>query len=152
MLHASILPHEEQWRKYGHILTKVSLFIVLYRFLKNLKMVVVDELHYYSGALGRCIASLSLVKRHSPPFSHVAQIMRRLRRVCAAVGSKNDIICTPTSHRPHSSDRHVRYVSCSATIAQPLKHMRAIFGIEVCPPDLSPSNCYLPSLPRTLRS
>ncbi|KAG8817037.1 hypothetical protein FRC19_011653, partial [Serendipita sp. 401] len=62
MLHASILPQEDKWR----------------RFLKNLKIVAVDELHYYSGPLG----------------SHVAQIMRRLRRVCAAVGN-----------------RHVRYVS-----------------------------------------
>lgn len=81
MIHASILPQEEQWRK----------------FLKNLKVVAVDELHYYSGPLG----------------SHVAQILRRLRRVCAAVGN-----------------RHVRYISCSATISQPLKHMKAIFGIE----------------------
>ncbi|KAG8858046.1 hypothetical protein FRB91_010520 [Serendipita sp. 411] len=81
MLHASILPQEDKWR----------------RFLKNLKIVAVDELHYYSGPLG----------------SHVAQIMRRLRRVCAAVGN-----------------RHVRYVSCSATIAQPRKHMSSIFGIE----------------------
>ena len=62
--------------------------------------------------------------------------MRRLRRVCAAVGSKDGIFDDPTTYRPHSLDRHVRYVSCSATIAQPLKHMRAIFGIEVRPPTL----------------
>ncbi|KAL0566115.1 ATP-dependent 3'-5' DNA helicase, partial [Marasmius crinis-equi] len=36
MIHASILPHEELWR----------------RFLKNLKLFVVDELHYYSGTMG----------------------------------------------------------------------------------------------------
>lgn len=36
-------------------------------------------------------------------------------------------------------DRRVRYISCSATIAQPLKHMRAIFGIEV-----RPNYCYIP--------
>ena len=89
MLHASILPHEEQWRKYGRILTDASPVYRLYRFLKNLKMVVVDELHYYSGTLGRWIALLVPMKRHlHPSFSHVAQIMRRLRRVCAAVGSK----------------------------------------------------------------
>lgn len=41
-------------------------------FFKNLKLVAVDELHYYSGIFG----------------SHVAYIIRRLRRVCAAVGSK----------------------------------------------------------------
>ncbi|QRW02955.1 DEAD/DEAH box helicase [Ceratobasidium sp. AG-Ba] len=48
MLHASILPNEEHWR----------------RFLKNLHLIVVDELHYYSNVFG----------------SHVSMIMRRLRR------------------------------------------------------------------------
>jgi hypothetical protein len=28
-------------------------FISIFRFFKNLKVVAVDELHYYSGALGR---------------------------------------------------------------------------------------------------
>lgn len=36
-IHASILPNEDRWR----------------RFMKNLKCVVVDELHYYSGLMGR---------------------------------------------------------------------------------------------------
>ncbi|KAI0747965.1 P-loop containing nucleoside triphosphate hydrolase protein [Daedaleopsis nitida] len=81
MIHASILPHEDTWR----------------RFLKNLKLVAVDELHYYHGVFG----------------SHVAQVVRRLRRVCAAVGN-----------------RRSRYVSCSATISKPKEHMRNIFGIE----------------------
>ncbi|KDQ60612.1 hypothetical protein JAAARDRAFT_555490 [Jaapia argillacea MUCL 33604] len=81
MLHASILPHEDLWR----------------RFLKNLKIVAVDELHYYSDLFG----------------SHVAMVMRRFRRVCAAVGN-----------------RRSRFVSCSATIAKPKQHMKDIFGIE----------------------
>ncbi|KIK63733.1 hypothetical protein GYMLUDRAFT_222021 [Collybiopsis luxurians FD-317 M1] len=81
MIHAAILPHEELWRS----------------FLKNLKLFVADELHYYSGTLG----------------SHVAQIMRRFRRVCAAIGN----------HR-------TRFVSCSATIANPLAHMAKIFGLD----------------------
>ncbi|KAI0709033.1 P-loop containing nucleoside triphosphate hydrolase protein [Earliella scabrosa] len=81
MIHASILPHEDTWR----------------RFLKNLKLVAVDELHYYYGIFG----------------SHVAQVVRRLRRVCAAVGN-----------------RRVRFVSCSATISKPKQHMKNIFGIE----------------------
>ncbi|KAJ3931034.1 MAG: P-loop containing nucleoside triphosphate hydrolase protein [Lentinula lateritia] len=58
---------------------------------------VADELHYYSGTFG----------------SHVALIMRRFRRVCAAIG--ND---------------HTRFVSCSATIANPLAHMVNIFGLH----------------------
>ncbi|TWU75563.1 hypothetical protein ED733_006305 [Metarhizium rileyi] len=81
MLHVTILPQEERWRS----------------FLKNLKYVVVDELHYYNGQLG----------------SHVAFIMRRLRRVCAAVGN-----------------RRIRFVSCSATVANPEEHFKTIFGIE----------------------
>ena len=66
-------------------------------FLQNLKYVVVDELHVYNGLFG----------------SHVAFIMRRLRRICAAVGN-----------------RHVKFISCSATVANPEEHMRTIFGIE----------------------
>lgn len=81
MLHITILPQEDRWRT----------------FLKNLKYVVVDELHYYNGLMG----------------SHVAFIMRRLRRICAAVGN-----------------RRVRFVSCSATVANPRDHFRTIFGID----------------------
>ena len=81
MLHITILPQEEKWRT----------------FLKNLKYVVVDEIHVYNGLFG----------------SHVALIMRRLRRICAAVGN-----------------RHIRFISCSATVANPLEHFKTIFGIE----------------------
>ena len=81
MLHITILPQETAWRT----------------FLKNLKFVVVDELHVYNGLFG----------------SHVAFVMRRLRRICAAVGN-----------------RHVRFISCSATVANPENHMKAIFGVE----------------------
>ena len=70
MLHLTILPNEEKWR----------------RFFRNLKFVVLDELHMYAGLFG----------------SHVAFVIRRLRRVCAALGN-----------------RHVQFVSCSATIANP---------------------------------
>ncbi len=66
-------------------------------FLQNLKFVVVDELHVYNGLFG----------------SHVAFTMRRLRRICAAVGN-----------------RHVKFVSCSATVANPEEHMRTIFGVD----------------------
>jgi DEAD/DEAH box helicase domain-containing protein len=66
-------------------------------FLQNLKYVVVDELHYYNGLIG----------------SHVAFIMRRLRRICAAVGN-----------------RRVKFVACSATVANPEQHFKTIFGID----------------------
>ena len=78
-------------------------------FLQNLRFVVVDELHVYNGLFG----------------SHVAFIMRRLRRICAAVGN-----------------RHVKFVSCSATVANPEEHMRTVFGlpnIKVIDFDGSPS-------------
>ncbi|KAK4630593.1 ATP-dependent helicase [Fulvia fulva] len=81
MLHLTILPQEEAWRT----------------FLKNLRYVVMDELHVYNGLFG----------------AHVALIMRRLRRICAAVGNRN-----------------VKFISCSATVANPEEHMRTIFGIE----------------------
>ncbi|KAI0863198.1 hypothetical protein F4860DRAFT_469050 [Xylaria cubensis] len=81
MLHITILPQEDRWRT----------------FLKNLRYVVVDELHYYNGLMG----------------SHVAFIMRRLRRICAAIGN-----------------RRVRFISCSATVANPQDHFKTIFGID----------------------
>jgi DEAD/DEAH box helicase domain-containing protein len=81
ILHLTILPQEAKWRT----------------FLKNLKFVVVDELHVYNGLFG----------------SHFAFIMRRLRRICVAVGN-----------------RHIKFISCSATISNPVEHMSTIFGVE----------------------
>ncbi|KAF2271282.1 DEAD/DEAH box helicase-like protein [Westerdykella ornata] len=66
-------------------------------FLQNLRFVVVDELHVYNGLFG----------------SHVSLIMRRLRRICAAVGNTD-----------------IKFISCSATVANPEAHMKTIFGIE----------------------
>lgn len=81
MLHITILPQESTWRT----------------FLKNLRYVVVDELHVYNGLFG----------------AHVAFIMRRLRRICAAVGN-----------------RKVKFISCSATVSNPEEHMKTIFGLD----------------------
>lgn len=81
MLHQSILPSEDLWR----------------RFLRNLRYVVVDELHIYNGLFG----------------AHVSFIMRRLRRICSALGNKT-----------------VQFVSCSATVANPKEHMQTLFGVE----------------------
>ena len=81
MLHITILPQESTWRT----------------FLKNLKYVVVDELHVYNGLFG----------------AHVAFVMRRLRRICAAVGN-----------------RKVKFISCSATVSNPEEHMKTIFGVD----------------------
>jgi len=59
------------------------------RLLRNLKYVVIDEAHVYRGVFG----------------SHVANVMRRLRRLCASYGSNPQFIC------------------CSATIANPKEHV-----------------------------
>ena len=56
-------------------------------FLKNLKLVAVDELHYYSNIYGRYVVRLDRQHPADHFYSHVAQVMRRFRRVCAAVGS-----------------------------------------------------------------
>ena len=55
------------------------------RLFENLKYVVIDELHHYRGVFG----------------SHLANVMRRLKRICAFYGSDPQFIC------------------CSATIANP---------------------------------
>ncbi|KAF8163107.1 P-loop containing nucleoside triphosphate hydrolase protein, partial [Crassisporium funariophilum] len=80
-MHASILPNEELWRG----------------FLKRMKILAVDELHYYTGMFG----------------SHVVQILRRLRRVCAAIGN-----------------RRILFVSCSATLANPAEYMAKMFSLD----------------------
>ncbi|HET6582048.1 MAG TPA: DEAD/DEAH box helicase, partial [Nannocystaceae bacterium] len=64
------------------------------RFLAGLRLVVLDELHMYRGLFG----------------SHVANVLRRLWRVCAHYGS------TP------------RVVACSATIANPVALAEALTG------------------------
>lgn len=66
-------------------------------FLRHLRYVVMDELHVYNGLFG----------------AHVAFIMRRLRRICSAVGNNK-----------------VQFISCSATVANPTEHFRTIFGIS----------------------
>ena len=65
------------------------------RLFRNLKYVVVDETHIYRGIFG----------------SHVAAVLRRLRRLCASYGSSPQFIC------------------CSATIANPEEHARNLAGV-----------------------
>ncbi len=65
--------------------------------LARLRYVVLDEAHTYRGVFG----------------THVALIMRRLRRLCAYYGSAPQFIC------------------CSATSANPQHHLAALVGDEV---------------------
>jgi DEAD/DEAH box helicase domain-containing protein len=59
---------------------------------ENLQFIVIDELHYYRGIYG----------------SHVANVLRRLKRICDFYGSKPQFIC------------------CSATIANPKELAEAL--------------------------
>jgi len=76
------------------------------RLLHHLRYVVVDEAHTYRGVFG----------------SHVACVLRRLRRLCSLYGSTPQFIC------------------CSATIANPGEHAERLVGLpfEVVDNDGSP--------------
>ena len=76
------------------------------RFFTHLKYVVLDEVHAYRGVFG----------------SHLANVLRRLRRVCRHYGSSPQYIC------------------CSATIANPREHAERITGqaMELVDRDGSP--------------
>jgi len=66
-------------------------------FLRGLAVVVIDESHVYRGIFG----------------SHVAQVLRRLRRVLAVHGNE-----------------HVTFCLSSATIGNPLEHARRLTGLD----------------------
>ena len=69
MLHTGIMPHHTKW---------INLF-------KNLKYIVIDELHNYRGIFG----------------SHLANVLRRLKRIAAFYGaSPQFILCTATIANP----------------------------------------------------
>ena len=69
MLHAGILPQHPRWA----------------RFLRELKYVVVDEMHVYRGIFG----------------SHVANVLRRLERVVAHYGGEfRYVFCSATIRNP----------------------------------------------------
>jgi len=76
------------------------------RFLCRLRYVVVDEAHVYRGIFG----------------SHVANVLRRLRRLCAFYGANPQFICS------------------SATIANPKEHIERLVGLpfDVIDDDGSP--------------
>jgi DEAD/DEAH box helicase domain-containing protein len=76
------------------------------RFFTHLRYVVIDEVHAYRGVFG----------------SHLANVLRRLRRVCRHYGSAPQFVCS------------------SATIANPREHAERIAGrpMEVVTTDGSP--------------
>ena len=69
MLHAALMPHHGQWA----------------RFLARLKLLVLDELHVYSGIFG----------------SNMTNLLRRLFRLCVHYGSDPRIVaCSATTGNP----------------------------------------------------
>jgi len=80
MIHLAIVPFHQKWEK----------------FFRNLKYVIVDEIHTYRGVFG----------------SHVANVLRRLRRIARLYGSD------PV------------FIACSATIANPGELARMLTGLE----------------------
>ncbi len=70
MLHSTILPQHGRWSREG--------------FLRNLRYVVIDELHTYRGIFG----------------SHVGSVLRRLRRVCQPDCEPTFICCSATIANP----------------------------------------------------
>lgn len=80
MLHLAINPYHKKWE---------GLF-------KNLRYVVIDEIHSYRGVFG----------------SHVANVLRRLRRICDYYGSGP------------------QFIACSATIANPEELAERLTGLS----------------------
>lgn len=68
------------------------------KLFENLKYIVIDEIHTYRGVFG----------------SHLANVLRRLLRLCAFYGSKP------------------QFILCSATIANPDELARQLTGRSVC--------------------
>ena len=67
------------------------------QFFESLRYVVIDEVHTYRGVFG----------------SHVANVLRRLKRICAFYG------VSP------------QFILCSATIGNPQQHAEALTGCQV---------------------
>jgi DEAD/DEAH box helicase domain-containing protein len=82
MLHAGILPHHTDWADY----------------LRNLRYLVIDEMHIYRGVFG----------------SHVANVIRRMKRITNFYGSKPQLILT------------------SATIANPIDLAQKLTEEDIC--------------------
>jgi DEAD/DEAH box helicase domain-containing protein len=71
-------------------------------FFRRLRVVIIDECHGYRGVFG----------------SHVAQVLRRLRRVCA-------------HHAAPGTAREPVFILASATIADPAECARSLTGLNV---------------------
>jgi len=107
------------------------------RFFTHLRYVVVDEVHAYRGVFG----------------SHLANVMRRLRRICAHYGSaargsaargsaargsaargsavRGSAVRGSAARGSAARGSGPRFICCSATIANPVEHAAGICGEPV---------------------
>lgn len=72
-----------------------------HNFFLNMKYVVMDELHVYKGTFG----------------IHVGYVMSRMRRLIEYI-----------SLGIHENEKKLQFISCSATIQDPIPHFRAVSG------------------------
>ncbi|MDT4891271.1 MAG: box helicase protein [Pseudonocardiales bacterium] len=83
-------------------------------FFRRLRYVVVDECHSYRGVFG----------------SHVAQVLRRLRRICAAYGSSPVfVLASATVSTPSESAERLVGVPVEAVTDDASPHGATVFGL-----------------------
>ena len=102
-----------------------------YRFLQNLKLVAVDELHYYTGTFGRYVSRtmirlIDLNIFQSCGTGHPTS--KANMRCCGECVNRSENTVQGIWLSP---DHRVRFVSCSATITNPGIHMKRMFGVDV---------------------
>ena len=119
-------------------------------FLSQLRYVVVDECHHYRGVFG----------------AHVAQVLRRLRRICAAYGAQPTFVLASATvaepeaaagpaHRPRRARRDRRLLASRRGVAGDVAagahpvHRRERRPARAAPRPPRPPTCSPTSSPRT---
>ncbi len=98
MLHHSMLPGHARWAS----------------FLRRLRYVVIDEMHYYRGLFG----------------AHVSAVVRRLRRVAARYGAEpNFLLASATASNPGVTAERLTGISCAAVTADGSPRGEVIFAL-----------------------
>jgi DEAD/DEAH box helicase domain-containing protein len=98
LLHHSMLPGHARWAS----------------FLRRLRYVVIDEMHYYRGLFG----------------AHVAAVIRRLRRVAARYGAEPVfLLASATASSPEITAQRLTGVSCAAVTRDTSPRGEVVFAL-----------------------
>ncbi len=98
MLHHSMLPGHARWAS----------------FLRRLRYVVIDEMHYYRGLFG----------------AHVAAVIRRLRRVAARYGAEPIfVLASATASNPGVTAERLTGVTCTAVTDDASPRGEVVFAL-----------------------